>query len=55
MVESEYSRMTRQFMVWIRGLGFNKGIYIPVKFDTGAINTVINLKRMVCGKKYLRK
>lgn len=50
MVEAEYSQITRQFTVQIRGLGLNKKIYIPMKFDTGAINTVISLKRLVCGK-----
>lgn len=36
----------------IRGMGLNKRIYIPMKFDTGAINTVISLKMLICGKKY---
>lgn len=52
MVEAEYSQVTRQFTVQIRGLGLNKKIYIPMKFDTGAINTVISLKRLICGKIY---
>lgn len=52
MVEAEYSQITRQFTVQIRGLGLNKRIYIPMKFDTGAINTVISLKRLICGRAY---
>lgn len=52
MVEAEYSQITKQFTVQIRGLGLNKGIYIPMKFDTGAINTVISLKRLIYGNAY---
>lgn len=56
MVEAEYSRVTRQFTVQIRGMGLNKEIYIPMKFDTGAISMVISLKRFICGKKdYVKK